>query len=120
MDELRVHAEQLEDDSGEQKTLMRQQEVKFEQQIHDMQKHYEEKMAWMLREINELKKKVSVESLSDTFVIDINRGVEEAMADTMEQLREELEEYMKQCADLKEQLEGKTRSRQTKAKKSVS
>lgn len=105
MDELRVHAEQLEEDSSEQKNLLRQQEIRYEQQMHTMQKNYEEKMSWMLREIDALKKKVSVESLNDTFVIDSNKGVEEALADTMEQLRDELESYKAICVELKEQLE---------------
>lgn len=107
MDELRVHAEQLEDDAREQKTALRQQQLKFEEEVHNMQKHYEEKMAWMLREIDALKKKVSRKSLNDTFVIESNRGVEEAMADTMEHLRDELENYKQQCEELQKQLEEK-------------
>lgn len=119
MDELRVHAEQLEEDNQAQKALLRTQEIRFEQKVHDTQKHYEEKMSWMLREIDALKKKVSVESLSDTFVIDSNRGVEEALADTMEQLRGELETYKQKCAELNEQLEEKSESKPQKSKKSV-
>lgn len=119
MDELRVHSEQLEEDCREQKTLIRQQELKFEQEVHHMQKHYEEKMAWMLREIDALKKKVSVESMNDTFVVDSKKGVEEAMADTMEHLRKELEDYKTQCADLRDQLEGSNKKKGIKIKKSV-
>ncbi|XP_063706731.1 chromosome-associated kinesin KIF4 [Culicoides brevitarsis] len=116
MDELRVHAEQLEEDSKAQKDLLRQQELKYEQRINDMQKHYEEKMSWVLREIDVLKKK---ESLNDTFVIESEKGFGEAMADTMEQLRNELESYKQKCADLEAQLENKAKPA-PKQKKSVS
>uniref|UniRef100_A0A336K1S3 CSON003310 protein n=1 Tax=Culicoides sonorensis TaxID=179676 RepID=A0A336K1S3_CULSO len=120
MDELKVHAEQLEEEYKEQKALLRQQEMKFEQEKHAMQKDYEEKTAWMLRTIDALKRENNGEVLNNTFVVESSKGMEEAMAETMEHLRNELDEYKQKYNDLLSQTEANTKTKEKNTKKSQS